>query len=83
MSNPDFLDYDWGEGHHPLFAVHLDLQHDGPAGASIPLHWSKDGLPVGVHFAARFGDEATLLKLAVQLEQARPWFGKRPVLTRD
>jgi amidase len=45
---------------------------------SVPLHWSKAGLPIGVHFAAKFGDEATLLKLAAQLEQARPWFNKRP-----
>ena len=38
------------------------------------------GLPIGVHFAAKFGDEATLLKLAAQLEQASPWFNRRPVL---
>ena len=52
----------------------------GQPAASIPLHSSKEGLPVGTHFAARFGDEATLLKLAAQLEQARPWFGKRPAV---
>jgi amidase len=38
-------------------------------------------LPIGVHFAAKFGDEATLLKLAAQLEQAQPWFAKRPGLS--
>lgn len=40
---------------------------------SVPLHWTPDALPVGSHFLARFGAEETLLSLAGQLEQARPW----------
>ncbi|MCW8306657.1 amidase [Acidiphilium sp. PA] len=40
---------------------------------SMPLHQGSDGLPVGVQFVARFGGEATLLRLAAQLEQAAPW----------
>ena len=40
---------------------------------SVPLAWNKAGLPLGMMFSARFGDEATLFRLAGQLEQARPW----------
>lgn len=48
---------------------------------SVPLHWNKDGLPIGVQFAASFGAENELLALASQLEQAAPWADKRPPLS--
>jgi len=51
----------------------------GQPAMSVPLHWNEEGLPIGTQWMARFGDEATLLRLAAQLESASPW-PRRPPL---
>ena len=50
----------------------------GQPAVSVPLGWSSDGLPLGMHLVARVGDEAALLRLAAQLEEARPWASRLP-----
>jgi amidase len=63
--------FDWIP-YTPLFNL------TGQPAMSMPLFWNAEGLPIGTHFAARLGDEMTLLRLATQLERARPWAGRRP-----
>jgi len=53
----------------------------GQPAMSVPLYWNAHGLPIGSHFAGRFGDDATLFRLAGQLEQFRPWKARRPKLS--
>jgi amidase len=55
--------------------------YTGQPAMSVPLHWTSDGLPCGMHFVAPFGDEATLFRLASQLEKEKPWFDRRPPLS--
>lgn len=46
----------------------------GTPSMSVPLYWNDKGLPIGSQFIAPFGEEARLIRLAAQLEKARPWF---------
>lgn len=52
----------------------------GQPSISLPLHWSADGLPVGMMLTSRFAEDGLLLQLAAQIEQARPWFNRHPGL---
>ena len=62
----DFIPYT------PVFNV------TGQPAMSVPLYWNEAGLPIGMHFVGRFGDEATLFRLAGQLERAQPWSDRTP-----
>lgn len=63
--------YDFA-GYSMLFNI------SGNPSMSVPLHWNEDGLPIGVMFTSRLGDESTLFALAGQLERAKPWWNIRP-----
>jgi amidase len=76
----DYLAYRTGpEGvfaYSPFCAV---FNASGQPAASVPLGWSVDGLPIGIHLAARFGDDDTLIALCAEIEQAAPWAHRLPV----
>ena len=79
--NRDFVDYRTGPAgifaYSPFCAL---FNATGQPAASLPLAWTADGLPMGVHIAGRFGEDTTILQLSAQLEATAPWFDRRPPL---
>lgn len=75
----DYLDFRLGPGrsfdYSPYCAA---FNATGQPAMTVPLCWSDAGLPIGIHLVARFGEDETLMSLAADLEQARPWFHRRP-----
>jgi amidase len=62
----------------PFSAFTAAFNATGQPAISLPLHCSADGLPIGVQFVAAYGREDMLIRVAAQLEQARPWAQRRP-----
>ena len=54
----------------------------GQPAMSVPLQWNNAGLPIGMHFAGKYGDEATLFRLAAQLENEQPWRDRLPPICK-
>ncbi len=76
-------------GPEPIRAIHRGVQTaaftailnaTGQPGISLPLHWGDDGLPIGVQLVAPYGREDVLIRVAAQLERARPWADRVPPL---
>jgi amidase len=66
-----------------LIALTFFSNLTGQPAMSVPLYWNEERIPIGVQFAGRFGDEATLFRLASQLEKARPWAKRIPPIHRS
>jgi amidase len=62
----------------PFSTFTLPFNATGQPAISLPLHWSSDGVPIGVQLVAAYGREDLLIRVAAQLEQARPWAQRRP-----
>lgn len=78
LSNPDVGEFLAALAESTAFTQLLNAS--GHPSVSVPLHWNAAGLPVGTQLTGRFGDEATLFRIGAALEQAEPWFDRRPVL---
>jgi len=78
-----YEDYRMGPGmvfdYSPFCAA---FNASGQPAVSLPLHWTGDGLPLGVHLAARFGADEELIALSAEVEAVAPWATRRPLLDR-
>ncbi len=76
---PSLTGEQWFEHYFAAYVPFLPVWNvSGQPAMSVPLHQSNDGLPIGVHCVARFGEEQTLLQLAAELEEAAPWVQRHP-----
>ena len=75
LNEPDFDKYiaTWTDA-----AFLFPFNFSGLPAISLPATWTTDHIPIGVQLVGRYGDEATILRLSAQLEQARPWIQRRP-----
>jgi amidase len=69
---------DIGRRNGEVFPFAAPFNMTGQPSISLPLAWTAEGLPVGMMFTARYADEATLFRLAAQLEKEAPWKHRRP-----
>lgn len=76
LDKDDFAAWGQAVGAHTAFTGLFNAT--GQPSMSVPLGKSREGLPIGSMFTARYGDEAGLLRLAGQLERAAPWFNSLP-----
>lgn len=80
----DYVDYRMGAGmvfdYSPFCAA---FNASGQPAASLPLSWNAEGLPIGIHLAARFGADEDLIALSAELESARPWAARRATAWRE
>ena len=62
----------------PMAVFTAPFNSSGQPAVSVPLFWSSAGLPIGAHLVAPYGREDLLIRIAAQLEKARPWSSRRP-----
>jgi len=65
----------------PIIVFTSPFNATGQPAISLPLYWSPDGLPIGIQLVAAYGREDVLIRIAAQLERARPWADRRPVVS--